>query len=335
MAHQPTEPPSATSIARCQKESLVKHLIALAFAPLLLAACQTQPQQATSGTPVLRSSLKPGEYTTLSMDMNIATANSAGQASVTPKGLRIAYLFSKAGVRSRIDYPAEMFSDGEPRITIVDPTQGSASTYFTRTLKPDQALSNGIDAGSMARMMAFFDPEKPFQKLSMDRFSTLARSVAFDQQEDGNSGSVFGRVENVGNMKHSQRLYFDATVGAVTRAEDKTSDAVKTTVTTSNISYVPHPSEPNTIVPSQIVGVSVIENTTPQANLVMPTASETMPQNGTYTLKPGEYRKQSFIAPLGEGSVDINKMTINQTINYTNLSSNGLRPEFFYIGSEK
>jgi hypothetical protein len=242
------------------------------------------------------------------------------------------------GIALRLDYPANMFGDGQARVLIYDEAKESARVLLKEGLLPDPVLSTeefqGLDLAATFRMMTGF-ADKPFTKMSADQFVTKARLAAFDIAEQTPKGITLTQQRTSPFGESKMTVYFDAEVGAVTEVSDQatTSEYVQTTET--NIKHTTVEGIDNSVIPYEVTTKATTEVNRDLAPMELPVADTVVevPAGEEPQIEvPAGYEVVSdYISPPGQGSVDVSKVETEQTIRYEDIKVNEVAADYFLL----
>jgi hypothetical protein len=345
---------------RTTRRRSLQTLGVLSLITVALAACN-QNQQAINAPPQIEAaSLKPGSkgISTLQLDLSITGVSSAvgGTGFQTPAGVRASYLFQNGQVTSRMDIPGAVFPDSQDRFIVVSSKAGvNPRLYLTGSNQLDPKFNGADLAGLLSAAGAkpgsgLIDLQAPFRKLKTKCFLELAKQASFavsnndereyehddDEHEGEHSARQVTVKQTFGNasLPTTATLYFDRSVGAVTKVDSLTTSPAGTQVASTEIKYTSLPGNSEIAVP-YLVKTKVttqLQGAAQVPPMQQPTVTRTLAPDQQPTLKPGEYIAQTFTAPSGGNGADLNRQVSEQTVRYSNIKVNTLSASFFNPG---
>lgn len=315
---------------------MLKHVVGGALL-LMLAGCGSKD------SPIVR--VGPGadkEIRTFQVQINAATAAPfMGLRTQSPQGLRAAYLFENGNLKTRLDIPAEMLPDQRARVILTDYAQKAARVYFAdnRQLDPQfDAAGFGqlLMDDSLSLQTGFADLRRPFRRMTSDQFEAVAQRAGFDLVDKKPLLLTVRRTYSRDSLTRKLTLTFDASVGGVTQVEDVTVSPSATLEAISQIQYTEVPNTTDIVVPYQIDTTSTVslQGNLRQPTMDLPVADAELKPGEQLQLQPGEEVVAEFSAPPGQGQVDPNVQTSQQTIRYENIQINTLEADYFTFGGK-
>lgn len=304
---------------------------------VLLAGCGSKD------SPIVR--VGPGadkEIRTFQLEINAATAAPfMGLRTQSPRGLRAAYLFENGNLKTRLDIPAEMLPDQRARVVLADHAQKTARVYFA----DNRQLDPQFDASGFGQLLmddalglqaGFGDLRRPFRRMSPDQFQAVAQRAGFDLVGRKAQLLTVRRVYSRDNVTRKLTLAFDAGVGAVTQVDDVIVSPSATLEAISQVRYAELPNTTEVAVPYQIDTTSTVtlQGDLRQPTMELPVADAELEPGEQLQLQPGEEVVAEFSTPVGQGSVDPNTQTLQQTIRYEDIRVNTLEADHFTFGGK-
>ena len=126
-------------------------------------------------------------------------------------------------------------------------------------------------------------------------------------------------------------MYFDSTIGAVTRVDTTLNGVTQIETSSSQLLYTPVPGITGGTVPYDITTSYEASLKSLQPVMQLPTSNRTLTTDAP-VLAPGQVVTQSFAATGGQGNVDVNKQITTQHVKYTSIAVNTLADSYFQIG---
>ncbi|WP_027891779.1 hypothetical protein [Calidithermus chliarophilus] len=316
--------------------AMLRHVVGGALL-LLLAGCGSKD------SPIVR--VGPGadkEIRTFQVEINAATAAPfMGLRTQSPQGLRAAYLFENGNLKTRLDIPAEMLPDQRARVILTDYAQKAARVYFAdnRQLDPQfdaSGFGQLLMDDALGLQVGFGDLRHPFRRMSPDQFQAVAQRAGFDLVGKKAQLLTVRRVYSRDNVTRKLTLAFDAEVGAVTQVDDVIVSPSATLEAVSQVQYTELPNTTDIAVPYQIDTTSTVtlQGDLRQPTMELPVADAELKPGEQLQLQPGEEVVAEFSAPVGQGSVDPNTQTSQQTIRYEDIRVNTLEADYFTFGGK-
>lgn len=315
----------------------------LLLIPLVLAACSSGGQDKQTPVTITVPGTPKGDLRNVSFDVSIDSrvlqgANS-GATVKAPEGMRMTYFFGDTGMRTMVDVPGAQFPDQQARLIASDPAANDIRILLKSTMKADVSISPDLVTSMKANIanpggdiLNMLNDGAPFRRMSVEQFTAKARSLSFDLTDAGTGQlTVVKRTIVLPQGKASMTLSFDQSIGAVSSAVTEFYGQDIQTLSTSTVSYTTMPDMNGVILPEQITSTmsSEVIGDAAQPPIELPVANETIPSTASGpSLAPGEYVAQSFGAPPGQGTTDINKFKIETRITFRNTTVNG--PDVMY-----
>jgi hypothetical protein len=264
-----------------------------------------------------------------------------GLRTRSSRGLRAAYLFENGNLKTRLDIPAQMLPDQRSRVILTDYAQKTARVYFA----DNRQLDPQFDAAAFGQLLmddspglqaGFGDLRQPFRLMTSDQFEAVAHRAGFDLVDKKAQLLTVRRTYSRDGLSRKLTLTFDAGVGAVTQVEDVTVSPSATLEAVSRVQYTEVPNTTDIAVPHQIDTSSTVtlQGDLRQPTMELPVADAELKPGEQLRLQPGEEVVAKFSAPVGQGSVDPNIQTSQQTIRYEDIQVNTLEPDYFTFGGK-
>lgn len=282
------------------------------------------------------------EIRTFQVEINAeVVAPFMGLRTQSSRGLRAAYLFENGNLKTRLDIPAEMLPDQRGRVILSDYAQKTARVYFAdnRQLDPQfDAAGFGqlLMDDSLSLQAGFGDLHHPFRRMTSDQFEAVAQRAGFDLVDKKAQLLAVRRTYSRDSLTRKLTLTFDASVGAVTQVEDVIVSPSATLEATSQVQYTELPNTTDVVVPYQIDTSSTLslQGDLRQPVMELPVADAELKPGEQLQLQPGEEVVAEFSAPVGQGQVDPNVQSSQQTIRYENIQVNTLEADYFTFGGK-
>lgn len=314
--------------------------VVVSFVFLLLTACGGK-----TAAPVVRAQPNAeGGISTFQVEMRSTYKSDNGLVAESPK-MTTSYLFREGSMAMRLDMSGMMFPDSQARVLAYDSANGGSSRLFLADgLKPDLSVSsedfNGFSeaTGGMMDMM-FGLSDKPFMKLSADAFVEHLRVAAFDVTEQTEKRVVATRNMDTVFGQQTMTLYFDTEVGAITEVDNTIVTPELTQITESIIKYTQVEGIENSVIPYEIIAESTIDLTEELEPMELPVSDVVIEleegQEIPTEAPEGTELVEESISPIGQGTVGVDTMTIEQTIRYDDIKVNEVPEEYITLGDEQ
>ncbi len=310
--------------------------------------------QESSGPPIVEIGAEAGTVRTVqvSLSAEVKTAKQ-GLVSRSPTGLKASYRVVGSKADTRVDLPGTMFLDGKARVAFYNAATNKTSILLSSTMKADPILSRinlnlanlNVNTG-LANSLAL--NEVPFMKMTSNRWTTLAKAkgakvdpvaaselpaqtIAVDAAALAATPIKATRTLTYTGATLTQVLYFDSSIGAVTRVDTTINNSKQIETSSSRLLYTIVPGVTGGIVPYDITTTYDVSLKQLQPAMKLPTSNRTLTRDAP-VLGPGKRVTQSFVVMSGQGTVDMNKQTTTQHVKYTSIAVNTLPDSYFQIG---
>jgi hypothetical protein len=296
---------------------------------ITLLGCNTKDR---APVPVVRAQPGDTQLSSLQFSMQVKSSFASSQAGMglaaDPPKVRVGYWFDAGGTLARYDLPAQMFPDGQARILLTN--QQQTRLLLADTLRADKSLPDVLIDQLGSQLAAGFLDRAFLKKQTMDGFVAQSRTAAFDLVSRTSQQAIVERQEPSQQGQRRIRLTFDAAVGAVTHSEVVSVSTANTMKAISEIKYVQVQGLEDTTVPYEIkttLNSQLTDNKL--AAVELPTARQTLEPGTALQLGPGQTVVGEFTSPPGQGSLDPNKLTLEQTVTYQDIQVNAASQDFF------
>ncbi len=318
----------------------------LSFVVAVVLTCVLSACGDNSKPPVVRTQPNAeGGISTFQVEMRTTYKDQDGFVMESPRGMTASYLFREGSTAMRLDIPGGMFPDNQSRIVVLDGASGGEARFLLQdSLLPDPALSSadasgltGIAMGMMDTVVGFND--KPFMKISPDQFVENLRFAAFDVTNQTDARVVATRTRATPLGQQTMTLHFDAEVGAVTSVDNVIVTPELTQTTNTDIKYTAVVGIEDSAIPYEITAKATMELNTDIEPLELPVPDKVVEvpegQSIVVEVPAGMEIVDEYIAPVGEGTVDMTKVEMEQTIRYEDIKVNEVTADYVLVGGAK
>jgi hypothetical protein len=330
-------------------------------AALVLGACNSNTPPSVEVKPVDAGVGSSTGVHTFSAEVNTTVTSNLNlpMGSMNMQGMRVAYMFDKNGtVTSRMDTPERLFPDQQPRTLIAiipnpkvngtkTPTaqaqRPSFQVLFTRTMQLDplmatmgEALQGAVTQGVMAQTgtdgssLSLFNPNAPFAKQTVAEFKANASREGFQLKSEASDEVVVERQQSQDGIMSTATFFFDVTLGAIKRSEQKSDTPVLVSSTITTIEYANVQNANHLVVPFRM-------NTATESQMKQANAFSAQAMSNLSPKVQAQYSQYAqMMSTIAAQGHDVTKpIHVESVLAFSSIGINSVQPSFFAIGGAK